>query len=177
MIAALFAVDDIGGMGFKGRLSWPHNRDDMTWFKNQTQNEIVVMGKRTWDGPDMPKPLPGRFNVIFTNNFFDSEEVEQVKGDVCEALKSLKQNHKKKKIFVIGGPNLLLQSKPVLEKVYVTRIKGEFIHDTFIDVNSFLEGMTLINTVNLGSCIVEEYKNETIPSSTRAHSTKRKTED
>jgi dihydrofolate reductase len=97
MITALFAVDDIGGMGFKGQLSWPHNKDDMTWFKTQTQNEIVVMGRKTWDSPDMPKPLPGRFNVIFTNNFFDSETVEQVRGDVCEALKALKHHHKKKK--------------------------------------------------------------------------------
>lgn len=177
MIAALFAVDEVGGMGFKGQLSWPHNKEDMTWFKTQTQGQIVVMGRRTWDSPDMPKPLPGRFNVIFTNNFFDIDEVEQVRGDVCEALKALKTHHKKKKIFVIGGPNLLLQSKPVLEKVFVTRIKGEFIHDTYINVDDFLDGMTLVNKINLGSCIVEEYSNETISSSTRTHSTTRKTED
>jgi len=177
MIAALFAVDEVGGMGFKGQLSWPHNKDDMTWFKTQTQNQIVVMGRRTWDSPDMPKPLPGRFNVIFTNNFFESEEVEQVRGDVCEALKALKHHHKKKKIFVIGGPNLLIQSKPVLEKVFITRIKGEFIHDTTIDVNDFLDGMTLVNTVNLGSCIVEEYNNETISPSIRTHTETRKTKD
>lgn len=177
MIAALFAVDEVGGMGFKGQLSWPHNKEDMTWFKTQTQNQIVVMGRKTWDSPDMPKPLPGRFNVIFTNNFFDSEEVEQVRGDVCEALKALKHHHKKKKIFVIGGPNLLLQSKPVLEKVFVTRIKGEFIHDTLIDVNDFLDGMTLVQTHNLGSCTVEEYNNETISSSIRTHTTERKTKD
>jgi dihydrofolate reductase len=177
MITALFAVDDVGGMGFKGQLSWPHNKEDMQWFKTQTQNEIVVMGRKTWNSPDMPKPLPGRFNVVFTNNFFDSDEVEQVKGDVCEALKSLQRHHKSKKIFVIGGPNLLLQSKPILEKVFVTRIKGEFIHDTYIDIDTFLEGMTLVNTVNLGSCIIEEYKNETVPPSTRTNTRKRKTED
>lgn len=177
MIAALFAVDEVGGMGFKGQLSWPHNKEDMTWFKTQTQGQIVVMGRRTWDSPDMPKPLPGRFNVIFTNNFFDIDEVEQVRGDVCEALKALKTHHKKKKIFVIGGPNLLLQSKPVLEKVFVTRIKGEFIHDTFINIDDFLEGLTLVNKINLGSCIVEEYSNETISSSVRTHPTTRKTED
>ncbi len=177
MITALFAVDDVGGMGFKGQLSWPHNKDDMTWFKTQTQNQIVVMGRRTWDSPDMPKPLPGRLNVVFTNNFFDADDVEQVRGDVCEALRALKRHQKKKKIFVIGGPNLLLQSKPVLEKVFVTRIKGEFINDTYIDINEFLEGMTLVNTINLGSCIVEEYTNETISSSTRTHTSTRKKED
>ena len=177
MITALFAVDDVGGMGFKGQLSWPHNKDDMTWFKTQTQNQIVVMGRRTWDSPDMPKPLPGRLNVVFTNNFFDADDVEQVRGDVCEALRALKRHQKKKKIFVIGGPNLLLQSKPVLEKVFVTRIKGEFINDKYINIDEFLEGMTLVNTINLGSCIVAEYTNETISSSTRTHTSTRKKED
>jgi dihydrofolate reductase len=177
MIAALFAVDEVGGMGFKGRLSWPHNRDDMTWFKTMTQDQIVVMGRRTWESPDMPKPLPGRFNVVFTNNFFDNDNVEQVKGDVIEALKVLKTNNRRKKIFVIGGPNLLLQSKPVLDRIYITRIKGEYLHDTYINVDEFIVGMTLTNTVNLGSCIVEEYINETISSSTKPHTRTRKTKD
>lgn len=177
MIIAIFAVDDIGGMGFRGRLSWPSNKDDMSWFKKTTQDQIVVMGKRTWESPDMPKPLPGRFNVVVTNNFFDRDDIEQVRGDVCEALKALKTNNPSKKVFVIGGVDLLLQSKPVIDKIFLTRIKGEYIHDTFIDVESFLEGMKLENTINLGSCIVEEYSNETISQSTRTHSRKRKTEN
>lgn len=177
MIAALFAIDEVGGMGFKGRLSWPHNREDMTWFKTMTQDQIVVMGRRTWDSPDMPKPLPGRFNVVFTNNFFDRDDVEQVKGDVVEALKSLKNNNRRKKIFVIGGSDLLLQSRPVLDRIYVTRIKGEYLHDTYINLEEFIQGMKLTNTVNLGTCIVEEYVNETISSSPRTHTRKRKTED
>lgn len=177
MIAALFAVDDVGGMGFKGCLSWPHNREDMTWFKTMTQDQIVVMGRRTWDSPDMPKPLPGRFNVVFTNNFFDRDDVEQVKGDVVEALKSLKNNNRRKKIFVIGGADLLRQSKPMLDRIYLTRIKGEYLHDTYINLEEFTQGMKLTNTANLGTCIVEEYVNETISSSTRTHTRTRKTKD
>ena len=47
MIAALFAVDEVFGMGHQGRLSWPSNSDDMKWFKTTTQNQIVVMGRKT----------------------------------------------------------------------------------------------------------------------------------
>lgn len=177
MIAAVFAVDNIGGMGWKGTMPWPHNKDDMKWFKTITQSHIVVMGKRSWHSPDMPKPLPGRHNVVFTNNFFDQDDIEQIRGDVCEALKSLQQHNKKKNVFVIGGPNLLLQSKPVLDRVYITRIPGEYLNDTKLDVNDFLSGMTLHQTVNLGSCIVEEYHNETIPRSTTTRTRKRKEQD
>lgn len=177
MIAALFAVDQAGSMGWKGSMPWPQNKDDMRWFKTTTQNQVVVMGKRTWDSPDMPTPLPGRINVVFTNTFFDQDDVEQVKGDVCEALKSMKQHYKNKNIFVIGGPNLLLQSRPVLEKAYVTRIPGEYLHDTVLNVPDFLNGMVLHQTVNLGSCIVEEYHNETISRSITTHSKSRKEQE
>jgi dihydrofolate reductase len=177
MIAAAFAIDDIGGMGWKGGMPWPHNKDDMRWFKTLTQGHIVVMGKRTWESTDMPTPLPGRHNVVFTNNFFDCDEIEQIKGDVCEALKTINQQNKKQKVFVIGGPNLLLQTKPMLEKVYLTRIAGEFFNDVQIDIDEFLVGLTLTNTINLGSCIVEEYINETISSSTSTRTRKRKEQD
>jgi dihydrofolate reductase len=177
MIAAVFAVDDIGGMGVNGHMPWPHNKDDMKWFKTITQNQIVVMGKRSWDSPDMPKPLPGRHNVVFTNNFFECDEIEQVRGDVCEALKSLKRSNRSKNVFVIGGPNLLEQAKPVLSKAYVTRIPGEYLSDTHINIEKFLEGMVLHQVVNLGSCKVEEYHHETISRSSKSYSVKRKEQD
>ena len=177
MIAALFAVDEAGGMGWKGSMPWPHNPDDMKWFKITSQNQIVVMGKRTWDSPDMPKPLPGRANVVFTSNFFDNDEVEQIRGDVCEALKTIKKHNKKKNIFVIGGPNLLDQARPVLERAYITRIPGEYLSDVKLDVPKFLEGMRLHQTVNLGSCVVEEYHNEAIQSGTKTSTRTRNRQD
>lgn len=175
MIIGLFAIDDVGSIGFKGRMPWPHNKDDMQWFKKITQNHVVVMGRRTWESPDMPKPLPGRTNVLFTNKFIERNDINQIRGNVCEALRSVQQNHKKSNIFVIGGANLLHQARPVLEKLYITRISGEYSNDTFINMSEFLDGYTLENTVNLGSCIVEEY-NATISKTAKRSSRKRKTE-
>ena len=173
MIAALFAVDEAGGIGWQGHMPWPTNSDDMKWFKITTQNQIVVMGKKTWDSPDMPSPLPGRTNVLFTNNFIDRDDIEQIRGDVCEALTSIKNSNKQKNVFVIGGANLLMQSRPVLERVYITRIPGEYLSDTKIEIDEFLKGFTLHQSVNLGSCYVEEYHNETIPASTKPRTRKR----
>jgi dihydrofolate reductase len=149
----------------------------MRWFKATTQEQIVVMGRKTWESSDMPSPLPGRLNVLFTNNFIERDDIEQIRGDVCEALISIKKSNKKKNVFVIGGPTLLLQSRPVLERVYVTRIKGEYLNDTQLNIDQFLSGMRLHQTVNLGSCTVEEYHNEAISPSTRTRTTKRKEQD
>lgn len=177
MIAGLFAVDQIGGMGWKGSMPWPNNKDDMKWFKTTTQGQVVVMGRKTWDSPDMPTPLPGRSNVVFTNNFFECDEIEQIRGDVCEALVSLQRHHRKQNIFVIGGPNLLLQSKPVLEKVYITRIPGEYLNDTSLDVENFIKDLIFKRSMNLGSCTVEEYINETISPSIGSHTRARRKQD
>ena len=70
-----------------------------------------------------------------------------------------------------------MQSRPVLERVYLTRISGGYLNDTSIDIVDFLDGMVLHQTVNLGSCIVEEYHNEAISSSVKAYTNKRKKQD
>ena len=158
MIAALFAVDDNGGMGNDGGLPWPMNKDDMKWFKGTTEGQVVAMGRRSWDSHDMPKPLPKRHNVLFTSKFLERTDIQQISGDVCEGLKLVESEQIGKDVFVIGGANLLMQAKPVLDSAYITRIPGEYFCDTTIDLDAFLEGFRLVNTLNLGSCIVEEYE-------------------
>jgi dihydrofolate reductase len=158
MISAIFAVDDTGGMGFDGSMPWPRNKEDMKWFKSMTEGETVVMGKKTWDSTDMPIPLPGRINVLVTNVFIDREDIIQIRGELPISLKHLQQDHNLKNIFIIGGPNILIQSEPVIDKVYLTRIPGEYINDTFIDLDQFLKNFKLIRTSILNTCEIEEYE-------------------
>jgi dihydrofolate reductase len=158
MIIALFAVDDIGGMGFKDSMPWPRNKEDMQWFKSVTQNQLVAMGKKTWDSEDMPSPLPGRINVLFTNNFLEREDIIQLRGSITDALLHIQQEYEDKDIFVIGGPTILLQAKPVIEKIFLTRIPGEYLNDVKIDIEEFLSGFVLTSVSNLESCRIEHYE-------------------
>ena len=158
MISALFAVDDAGGMGLNGNMPWPRNTEDMIWFKKATEGQVVVMGKKSWLSPDMPKPLPKRTNVIFTNNFMDREDIVQIRGDVCEGLLTIENTFPDNEIFVIGGADLLVQSKPVLNKVYVTRIPGTYETDVKINIEDFLKDFDLINSQQFTTCKVEEYE-------------------
>lgn len=174
MIIGLFAIDDGNGLGIDGRLPWPHNKDDMKWFKSTTDGQVVVMGKNTWDSCDMPKPLPGRTNILITNNFIENPYVEQVRGDIPEALRIIQETYKDKNIFVIGGENILTQARPVLEKLYITRIPGEYQSDVKLNLNEFLEIFNHTTSINLNSCKVEEYQNETISKRSRRNTKKRK---
>lgn len=158
MIIALFAVDEKGGMGLNGDMPWPFNKEDMIWFKEATQGHVVVMGKKSWNSPDMPKPLPKRTNVVFTNEFMDNEHIIQIQGDVCEGLLSIEKKFPELDIFVIGGANLLKQSIPILDKAYITRIPGIYETDVKINLEEFLTPFKLANTKEYQTCKVETYE-------------------
>jgi dihydrofolate reductase len=163
MIIALFAIDEKGGMGFDGSMPWPRNKEDMQWFKSLTEHQLVVMGKKTWECTDMPVPLPNRLNVLVTNNFIDREDILQLRGDVCDGLLSIQETYPDLDIFVIGGPNLLMQTIPILQKIFITRIPGEYHCDTAIDIDKFLVGFQMVDLKKLETCEINEY--EAIPTS------------
>jgi len=158
MIGAVFAVDERGGLGRNGTIPWPYNKEDMRWFKHATTDSVVVMGKRSWNSPDMIKPLPNRVNCVITNEFLDRSDIEQFKGNVCEGITRLHEKYQNRNLFVIGGSNILMQAKPVLECAYITRIPGDYMCDTYIDLTTFVSGFKLSNTQEFESCTVELYE-------------------
>ena len=67
MIKAIMAVDDKGGISKGSSMPWPKNSNDLKWFKKNTENQIVVMGSKTWEDPFMPTPLANRINILVTS--------------------------------------------------------------------------------------------------------------
>jgi dihydrofolate reductase len=140
MINAIFAVDFNGGMGFNGSLPWPHNSEDLQHFKDLTTGHVVVCGRRTWDDPKMPKPLPNRTVYVATHR--PVAYANPFSGDIKSKLLEIEQAHPDKKIFVIGGVELLTEAQPVLDRIYLTHIKGSYKVDTRIHVKEYLTGFT-----------------------------------
>ncbi len=139
MIKAIFAVDHWGGMGLKGSLPWPHHREDMQYFKEQTQDQIVIMGRRTWDDPKMPKPLPGRTTYVVTSRpLFGYEGVRTIRGDISNSIKTIAENNPNKTVWIIGGPQILLDTKDLVDEVHITHFKGQFKTDVQIDLRKYL---------------------------------------
>jgi dihydrofolate reductase len=138
MINAIFAVDFNGGMGFNGSLPWPHNAEDLQHFKNLTTGHVVVCGRRTWDDPKMPKPLPNRTVYVATHR--PVTYAQPFSGDIESKLLEIELSNSGKDIFVIGGVELLQLSRPVLDRIYLTHIKGSYRSDTRIHVKEYLAG-------------------------------------
>ena len=149
MIRAIMAADDLGGISKNGSMPWPKNSSDLQWFKKNTMNAIVIMGRLTWIDPFMPSPLKGRVNVLATNQ--DKEKYlgadEYLSGDILTKVLSLSNKYENKDIYIIGGAEILNQLFELIEEFYLTRIYGNFECDKYIDLQKIQESMNMIKRI------------------------------
>lgn len=147
MICTIFATDQVGTFGNRGTLPWPMNAEDMAWFREHTLHQIVVMGRRTWDDPKFKKPLPDRINYVISNSpIIGYNTVRRLSGDIKSEIKQIQLLHPKKNIFILGGPDLIIECKDLIDYAYVTHRKGAAFSDVRIDLRSFMTGMRITSS-------------------------------
>lgn len=114
----IVAVNPQGIIGVNNQIPW-HYPEDLRRFKRLTKNNVVIMGRRTWES--LPKrPLKGRVNIVIT-----SRELED-----CIALKSISESldHIKtyeesgKDVYFIGGARIYDEALKFVDEVDITRI-------------------------------------------------------
>ena len=100
----LVAISDNNVIGNNNKLLW-NIPEDLNRFYRLTKNNVVVMGRKTFES--IGKPLKNRINIVITNNcnlqvsdelYFTSYE------NFKELLKLIKLFNKK--IFIIGGKQI-----------------------------------------------------------------------
>jgi dihydrofolate reductase len=124
MISAIVAVDNNWGIGFNGDLL-EHIPEDLKYFKKLTENNVVIMGRKTWDS--LPKkPLPNRLNMIVTSQIKSSAGCVLINGEyMALSLDNVilqLQNCDDTNYFVIGGGQIYKELLPYCDRVYVTKI-------------------------------------------------------
>jgi dihydrofolate reductase len=136
VIKAIFSTDLSGGIGKAGSLPWPHDKQDMQWFSNNTRGHVVIMGSNTWSDPAMPKPLKDRHCVVVTNqpvtNFCLAHDV--IAGEeLLPSLQVLALNHPDKDLWIIGGAKLINSTRHLFEQIYLTTFHDDYQCDVFVD--------------------------------------------
>jgi dihydrofolate reductase len=162
MICSILASTSMGGIGNRGTLPWPKHKEDLAWFKKHTTDQIVVMGRKTWDDPMMPKPLPNRVNCVFTNRSLSEHayNARRLDGDSSEEVKLLQQNFPSKDVFVIGGKELYTATADIVERVYLTRMKGNYWTDTRIDLERYLACFRIMSVQPGENCTYEIWQKQ-----------------
>ena len=150
MIKAIMAVDEKGGISKGQSMPWPKNSIDLKWFKENTLNNVVVMGRKTWEDPFMPTPLKSRINVLITSK--DKKLIEGAdyyfSGNINDQIQNLQLEYTEKDIFIIGGSEIINSTLKSIEQFYLTRIYGNYNCEKFIDITSIENNMKMIKKIN-----------------------------
>ena len=150
MIKAIMAIDENGGISKGQSMPWPKNSIDLKWFKENTINNIVVMGRKTWEDPFMPTPLKSRINVLISNK--NKELIEgadyYLSGNVNNAIQNIQSKYINKDIFIIGGSEIVNLTFNLIEQFYLTRIYGNYNCEKFIDVSLIENNLNMIKKID-----------------------------
>ena len=109
-----------------------HLSTDMKFFKSQTIEKTVVMGRKTLESFPGKKPLPKRKNIVLTTNpDFCAENVEIIHS-IDELLKKIDLENSED-IYVIGGETIYRQLLHYCDTAFVTKVAS-----TVNDADAFM---------------------------------------
>lgn len=147
----VMATDRVGGIGKDGRLPWPHCKEDMKRFQQLTKDVVCVMGsvtyqdilaaaterQRTLDDIKEHGILKGRESVVLstTRTEFDGAVGMNSLRAVFNAYADTD-----KRVIVIGGEKLFIQSLTWASVVHVTVIDGQFACDRHFPMDVLTHG-------------------------------------
>ncbi|MBL7669520.1 MAG: dihydrofolate reductase [Bdellovibrionaceae bacterium] len=118
-------------IGKENTLPW-RIPEDLKFFKNKTHGKILIMGRKTFES--LPDHLPERFHIVVSRSEMESEEDDvRFVNSIDEALKVAEEMTEDwpEEVFVIGGGEIYLASRPMTDRIYLTVIDQPFEGDTF----------------------------------------------
>jgi dihydrofolate reductase len=124
-LSIVVAMDSNRLIGKDNDLPW-YLPADLVFFKKLTTGNAILMGRKTFDS--IGRPLPNRRNIVITRN----TDIE-ITG--CEVVNSIEEAlllaQREAEVMVIGGAKLYQQILPLADRLYITKIEGEFDGDTY----------------------------------------------
>ncbi|MCY4732068.1 dihydrofolate reductase [Natronomonas gomsonensis] len=128
-LISVAAVADNGVIGRNGELPWPSIPADKRQYRNRIADWPVILGRRTFDS--MRDDLPGRVQVVLSRSASDYgiESAHHASGvdDAIETVESLGDD----RAYVIGGAGIYALFQPVVDRMILSRIPGDYDGDAY----------------------------------------------
>lgn len=137
-IKLIVCINNKNVIGRNGGLLF-HIKNDLQNFKRRTSDNVVIMGKNTFDTLPNSQPLPNRINIIITNdlnysvnghdNVFVAHSIQEA-VDFCKSFKD-------KELFVIGGGSIYNQflDEDLIDEAFVTKVEDNSIESGDVLIN------------------------------------------
>lgn len=137
-ISIIAAMDEKRGIGKDNRIPW-HIKEDLIHLKNLTKDQIVILGRKTYESmasyyQKSGRPMPGRLYIVVTHdkNYRVNGENVAIVNSLESALRQA-QSEQNAEVFIIGGGQIFKEAmeKKMVDKLYLTIVEGDFDCDTF----------------------------------------------
>lgn len=121
MINIIAAITDNNALGKDNKLLF-RLKKDMAHFKNITTDNVVIMGRKTYES--LGKTLPNRVNIVLSRNMESNEDFYTF-DSIEKAIEWSKENYPQKEIFILGGASVYDKAlkDDMVDKLYMTKIK------------------------------------------------------
>lgn len=148
-ISIVVALDQKRGIGKNNDLLF-RIPEDLKRFRELTDGRPIIMGRKTFES--IGRVLPNRTNIIITRdkNFKATgtiivhsleEALEKARNVILSKAKDLgdssshhrltQNDIRSQEIFIIGGGQIFEQALPLVQKLYLTLVEGDYGADTF----------------------------------------------
>lgn len=129
ILQGIVAMNPDGIIGKDGTLPW-RIPEDLQFFKKNTENSIIVMGRKTFDS--LKNPLINRIHIVISRTYMDYKKREtNPRIHWCNyenVIETLEEIHSLNKVptFIIGGAEIFKMFENNILKFYITMVYKDF---------------------------------------------------
>ena len=110
-------------IGSGNRIPW-HLPEELKWFQRMTTNQVIVMGRKTFES--IGQPLPHRTTVVLSRSGISMPGVR-----VVSSLSDIDLAHETRQVFICGGAQVYAQTLPLCSDLFLTLVKRTVEGDAF----------------------------------------------
>ena len=124
-LTLIAAIGKNNELGKDNTLIWRF-KEDMKFFKENTMNKPIIMGRKTLES--LPKLLPGREHIVLTKSNLDIDGVKvfHSKDELLDYV-----SHFDREFMVIGGASIYEQFIDNADQMLLTEIDAEAPADVY----------------------------------------------
>jgi dihydrofolate reductase len=128
-LISVAAVAENGVIGRNDELPWPSIPADKHQYRNRIADWPVILGRRTFES--MREDLPGTAQVVLSRSksAYDAKSVYHAPG-VNSAVKLI-ETLGSTRAYVIGGAEIYDLFLPLVDKMLLSRVPGEYDGDAY----------------------------------------------
>lgn len=126
-ISLIVAKAENNAIGLNNKLPW-HLKDDLQNFKKLTMGHHMLMGRKTFES--IGKALPGRMSLVISSEPKANQDSVFWFTSIFRAIKQAERNGETE-LFIIGGEKIYKYALSLVDRIYLTEVKGEIKGDVF----------------------------------------------